>query len=199
MLSDRCLSVCPVLSVCLSVTFVHCGQTVRRMKMKLGVQVGLGHGHIVLGGDPAPLPIKEVESTPQFSAHFYCCQTAGCIKMPLGMEVGLSPRDFLLDGTQLPSLERETPTPTFRPTFVVAKRSPISATTAELLSTWPMHRSLDAYSYEALHMCKNSGLSLSFAVCSLLVTGNAMVLDKTHLYAVMDSVICICSNSSFRE
>jgi len=33
-------SVCPVLSVCLSVTFVHCGQTVGRIKMKLRVQVG---------------------------------------------------------------------------------------------------------------------------------------------------------------
>jgi len=47
--------VCPVLS-CLSVTFVHCGQTVVQIKMKLGMQVGLGPGHIVLGGDPAPLP-----------------------------------------------------------------------------------------------------------------------------------------------
>jgi len=61
MLSVRCpvclsvgLFVC--LSVCLSVTFLHCGQTVGRIKMKLGMQVGLGPGHIVLGGDPAPLP-----------------------------------------------------------------------------------------------------------------------------------------------
>jgi len=46
------LSVCPVLSV----TFVHCGQTVGRIKMKLGTQVGLGPGHNVLDGDPAPLP-----------------------------------------------------------------------------------------------------------------------------------------------
>jgi len=41
-------SVCPVLSV----TFVHCGQTVGRIKMKLGMLVGLGPGHIVLDGDP---------------------------------------------------------------------------------------------------------------------------------------------------
>jgi len=52
MLSVRCLSVLSVLSV----TFVHCGQTVGRIKMKLGMQVGLGPGHIVLGRDPAPLP-----------------------------------------------------------------------------------------------------------------------------------------------
>ena len=64
MLSDRCPSVCPVcLSDCLScpalslsVTLVYCGQTVGRIKMKLGMQVGLGPGHIVLDGDPAPLP-----------------------------------------------------------------------------------------------------------------------------------------------
>ena len=51
MLSDRC----PVLSV-LSVTLVHCGQTVGRIKMKLGMQVGLIPGHIVLDGDQAPPP-----------------------------------------------------------------------------------------------------------------------------------------------
>ena len=44
---------CPVcLSVCLSVTLVYCGQTVGRIKMKLGMQVGLSPGHIVLDGDP---------------------------------------------------------------------------------------------------------------------------------------------------
>jgi len=48
------LSVCPVLSE----TLVYCGQTVGWTKMKLGVQVGLGPGHIVLDGDPAPLPPK---------------------------------------------------------------------------------------------------------------------------------------------
>jgi len=49
MLSVRCLC-------CLSVTLVHCGQTVGWVKMKLSVQVGLGPSHIVLDGDPAPLP-----------------------------------------------------------------------------------------------------------------------------------------------
>jgi len=51
MLSDRCLSVC--LSV-LSLTLVYCGQTFGWIKMKLGMQVGLGPGHIVLDRDPAP-------------------------------------------------------------------------------------------------------------------------------------------------
>ena len=49
MLSVRCLSVLSVLS-CL----VHCGQTVGRIKTKLGMQVGLGPDHIVLDADPAP-------------------------------------------------------------------------------------------------------------------------------------------------
>jgi len=53
MLSDCCLFVCHVLS-CLFVTLVYCGQTVGRIKMKLGMQVGLGPGQIVLDGDPAP-------------------------------------------------------------------------------------------------------------------------------------------------
>jgi len=57
MLSDRCLSCLSVLSV-LSVTFVHYGQTVGRIKTKLGMQVELGPGHTVLDGDPAPHPSK---------------------------------------------------------------------------------------------------------------------------------------------
>jgi len=45
-----------VLSVCLSVTLVHCGETVGSwIKMKLGMEVGLGPDHIVLDGYPALL------------------------------------------------------------------------------------------------------------------------------------------------
>jgi len=49
-----CLSVMSVLCV----TSVYCGQTVGRSKTKLGMQVDLGPGHIVLDGDPAPPPLK---------------------------------------------------------------------------------------------------------------------------------------------
>jgi len=93
MLSDRYLS---VLS-CLSVTLVYCGQTVGWIKMKLGVQVGLGPGHIVSDGNPAPLLQRGTAPT-QFSAHICCGQMAAWIKMPLGMEVGLSLGDFVLGG-----------------------------------------------------------------------------------------------------
>ena len=62
--------------------------------MKLGMQVGLGTGHIALDGDPAPLPQRD--TAPQFSAHIRCGQMAGWIKMPLGTEVGLGPSDILI-------------------------------------------------------------------------------------------------------
>jgi len=118
MLSDRCpvcLSVCLSFCPVLSATLVYCGRTVGRIKMKLRTQVGLGPGHIVLDGDPAPLP-KGAQS-PQFSAHICCGQTAGCIKMPLCMEVGLSPGDFVLDGDP----QKGSGAPNFRPMSIAAK------------------------------------------------------------------------------
>jgi len=42
-------------SNCLPTTLACCGQTVARIKTKLGTQVGLGPGHIVLDDDP-PTP-----------------------------------------------------------------------------------------------------------------------------------------------
>jgi len=41
------------------------------IKMKLGMQIGLGPGHVVLAG--AQLPPKGAH--PQFVAHVYCGQT----------------------------------------------------------------------------------------------------------------------------
>jgi len=72
--------------------------------MKLGVQVCLGPGHIVLGGDPAAPPLKG--HSPQFSAHICCGQMAAWIKMSLGKELGLGPGDFVLDGDPAPLLKR---------------------------------------------------------------------------------------------
>ena len=59
MLSDRCLSL-------RSVTLLYCGQTVGWIKMKLGVQVGLGPGHNVLDGNPAPPSRKGAQFSPNF-------------------------------------------------------------------------------------------------------------------------------------
>jgi len=56
-LSDRCPVCLHVCLSCLPVTLVmYCGQRVGWMKMKLGTQIGLGPGHIVLDGHPAPPP-----------------------------------------------------------------------------------------------------------------------------------------------
>jgi len=89
--------------------------------MKLGTQVGLGPGHIVLGGDPAHPPVKG--HTPQFLAHNCCRQMAAWIKMSLGMEVGLSPGDFVLDGDPARLAKGgRSPSPNFWPMFIAAKQ-----------------------------------------------------------------------------
>jgi len=95
------------LSICLSVLsvmLVCCGQTIEWIKMKLGMQVGLGHGHIVLDGDQLPSP--KGGRAPQFLAHVCCGQVAGWIKMPFGREVDLSPSDIVLDGDPAPPFQK---------------------------------------------------------------------------------------------
>ena len=101
------------MSACLSVTLVYCGQTVGWIKMKLGVQVGLGPGHSVLDENPAPTLPKG--HSPQFSAHICCSQIAGWIKMPLGMEVGLGPGDVVFDEDPAPPRKKAQPHPIFGP------------------------------------------------------------------------------------
>jgi len=60
-----CKTVRSMLSDRLSVTLVHCGQMVGRIKMKLGVRVGVGPGHTALDGDPA-LPPSPKGHSPNF-------------------------------------------------------------------------------------------------------------------------------------
>ena len=62
--------------------------------MRLGTEVGLGIGDILLDGDLAP---PKGHSSPQFSTHVYCGQTAGWIKVKLGKQVGLDPGHIVLD------------------------------------------------------------------------------------------------------
>ena len=68
--------------------------------MKLGMQVGLRHGHIVLDGDTASPPLKG--HSPNFRLVSVAANVAAWIKMSLGMEVGLGPGDIVLDGDPLP-------------------------------------------------------------------------------------------------
>jgi len=73
--------------------------------MKLGMQVGLGPGHIVLDRYPAPLRQR---GTANFRpARIRCGQMAAWIKIPLGMEVGFDPGDFVLVGDPAPHPQRE--------------------------------------------------------------------------------------------
>ena len=116
MLSGRC----PVSLSVLSVTFVYCGQTVGQIKMKLGTQIDLDPGHIVLDGDPA-LPPPKVHS-PQFLAHICCGQMDGWIKMSLGRKVGFNPSDIVLDGDLAPPFPKGGRAPNFWPMSIVAKR-----------------------------------------------------------------------------
>ena len=64
--------------------------------MSLGMELGLGPGHSVLDGDPAPFPYRS--TAPQFSANVRYGQTVGWTKVPLGMEVGLGPGVIVFDG-----------------------------------------------------------------------------------------------------
>jgi len=89
--------------------------------MKLGMQVGLGHGHTVLDGDPAlHSPKKGAQPPPNFGP--ICCgQMAGWIKMPLGREVGLDQNNIVLDGDRAPLPEKGAD-PQFLAVYIVAKR-----------------------------------------------------------------------------
>jgi len=112
-----CLS-CPVLSV----TFVHCGQTVGRTKMKLGMQVGLGHGHNVLDGDHSTSPKGDRAPSPIFGpfllwpngwmhrdATWYACRP-----QPRGLCVRWRPSPLPKKGAEPPN---------FRPMFIVSCRT----------------------------------------------------------------------------
>ena len=85
--------------------------------MALDMEVGLGPGHIVLDGDPAPFSQKE-DRAPNF---WPISIVAKRLDASLGMEVDLSPGDFVLDGDPAPSLKRGGP-PNFWPMSIVAKR-----------------------------------------------------------------------------
>ena len=116
MLSDRC----PVLSLCQSCLLRWCilAKTVGRITMKLGVHVP---GHILLDGDPAPLPKKGTEP-PIFGP---------CLLWPNGCMdedatcydgIGLGPGNIVLDADPASPFQKGSTAPNFRPMFVVAKR-----------------------------------------------------------------------------
>jgi len=90
---------------------------------EIRMRVGLGPGHIVLDGDPAPAPQRGTAS-PQFSAHICYGQMASWFKMSLGMELGFGQGDFVLNGDPLPLPKKGVGAepPNFRPMFIATKR-----------------------------------------------------------------------------
>ena len=117
MLSVRCLSVClSCLSVCPVCNVGVLWPNGWSDQDETCMQVGLGPGHIVLEGDPAPPPQRGTAS--QFSAHICCGQMAAWIKMSVGMKLGLGPGDFVLDGDHAPLPKRGRSPPNFRPSLL---------------------------------------------------------------------------------
>ena len=102
--------------------------------MPLGAEVGLGSGHILLDGGPAPPPQKGTQQPlPTFRRMSVAAKRldeSGC--HAVGTEVGLGLGYIVLDGGQAPphGKEHSSLLPTCRPMPIVAKRSPISATAA---------------------------------------------------------------------
>jgi len=96
-------------------TFVHCGQTVGWIKMKLGTQVGLGPGHIVLDGHPAPPPPMG-HSPPIFGP--YMLQPNGWMDHDTTWYRGRPrPRRLCWMGTSSPSHKRGAEPPQFSANF----------------------------------------------------------------------------------
>jgi len=93
--------------------------------MKLGMEVGLGSGHTVLGGTQSAS--TKGAQPPIFGPCPLWPNGLDGIKTPFGTEVDLGPGHIVLDGDPAPPRP-----PSFRPICLLWPRSPISAT-AELL------------------------------------------------------------------
>jgi len=120
----------------------------------LGMELGLGPGHIVLDGNLLPFPEKGAQPPP-FSAHVCCGQTAGWIKMPLGTKIGLGPGHIVLHGDPAPSPIRSRAPKIFGPCLLW----PNGRQSQLLLSICPL-------AYENVH---TSGLSRATVVRALFM------------------------------
>ena len=123
MLSDRCLSVCPVCDI--SVSWPN-GWMDQHETWRGGRSQPWPH---CFRWNPAPPPKKG--HRPQFTAHVCCGQMARWIKMPLGTEVDLGPNHIVLDGDPQ---KRGHNTPNLGP-CIVAKR--LHGSRCHLVRNWP--------------------------------------------------------------
>jgi len=96
------------------VTLAYCGQTVGWIKLKLGVDVDFGPGHIVLDGDPTR---PQRGTAPNFRPVSVDAKRLGGsrIKMPLGTKVCLGPSHIVLDGDPSPAPQKGHSSPKLRP------------------------------------------------------------------------------------
>jgi len=97
--------------------------------MPLGMEVGLSPGHIVLDGDPAHPPPQEGGTTLSFWPMSIVTKRLGGPKRHLVGRKASAQATLCYMGIQLPQKGHS---PQFRPMYIVAKRSPISATAEHL-------------------------------------------------------------------
>ena len=90
--------------------------------MKLGTRVGLGPGHIVLDGDPAP-PSPNMAQPPNVRPISFAAKWLHGSRCHL-VEIGLGPGDFVLDGNPPPLPKKGTePPPQFSAHFYCGQTS----------------------------------------------------------------------------
>jgi len=113
---------------------VCCGQTAGCIKIPLGMEVGLGPGHVMLDGDPAPPPPERGTATPTF-------RPRSTVAKWLLHQDTIWYRDrpwprwhCIRWGPSSPHGKEHSSPPFFRPMSTLVKWSPISAT-AELIYT----------------------------------------------------------------
>jgi len=100
---------------------VCCGQRAEWIKMKLGTELGLGPGDIVLDGHPAP---PKGAQPPNFWPMSMLAKRLDGSKMPLGTEVDPGPGHIVLDGHPAPPERGTAAPPCCWPMSIVPKRSP---------------------------------------------------------------------------
>ena len=113
---------------------VYCGQTAGWIKMSLDTKVGLGPDHIVLDGNPAPPPPKG-KSSPNFRPMSLMAKLLDGSRCHLVRRQASAQATLCCMGIQLLRIRSTAPSPNFRPTYIVAKWSPISATAEHLYNS----------------------------------------------------------------
>ena len=87
---------------------MHCGQTVGWINMKLGTEVGLGPGHIVLDGDPAH-PAQKGHSSPNLWPMSVKTKWLGGSRCHLACRQASVQATLCYIGTQLPPKRPQPP------------------------------------------------------------------------------------------